>query len=351
MIDYLVVGLGLAGSCFCAVLERNGKSFKVISDDSQQASEVAGGLYNPVLLKRFTLAWQADEQMAIAVPFYKALESKLKAKLDHKIAVFRRFASIEEQNKWFEASDKPGLDLFLSPGILKNENPALDAPYGFGEVLQTGRIDTQTLLSSFKTYFKNKGQFLQESFEHSELKLQKNSVVYKSIEARQIVFAEGFGLKSNPFFSYLPLNGTKGELLTIKAPELKEANVIKASIFSIPLGNDHYRIGATYKWKDKTNTPTESSKNELLKKLGRLVNCEFEVVDHVAGIRPTVTDRRPLVGRHPKHKNVYVLNGYGSRGVLIGPYASEQLYRYIERQEMVNQEMDIQRFETKFAHL
>ena len=68
MVDYLIVGLGLAGISFCEVLERNQKSFKVISDDSQTSSVVAGGLYNPVTLKRFTLAWKAKEQLDLAMP-------------------------------------------------------------------------------------------------------------------------------------------------------------------------------------------------------------------------------------------------------------------------------------------
>ncbi len=347
MVDYLVVGLGLAGTCFCEVLERHGKSFKVISDNSQQASEVAGGLYNPVVLKRFTLAWKADEQLDLAIPFYKSLENKLQVKLDYEIPVLRRFASIEEQNLWFEASERAKLKQFLSFKIRENQNPAIDAPYGFGEVLHTGRVAIKTLLRAYKKHLKNQGSLVEECFDYKELKLLENEVVYRSIRAGQFVFAEGFGLKKNPYFSYLPLNGTKGELLTIKAPNFKETSVIKSSVFSIPLGNDLYRIGATYKWKDKTNTPTEASKNELLEKLRRFLKCDFEIVDHVAGIRPTVADRRPLVGRHPKYENMYVLNGFGSRGVLIGPYASEQLYKYIEHDEIMDSEMNIERFKKK----
>ena len=44
MIDYIVVGLGLAGISFCEVLEQHGKSFIVYNDSSQQASKVAGGI-------------------------------------------------------------------------------------------------------------------------------------------------------------------------------------------------------------------------------------------------------------------------------------------------------------------
>lgn len=105
-----------------------------------------------------------------------------------------------------------------------------------------------------------------------------------------------------------------------------------------------YRVGATYKWKDKTNAPTEECKLELLQKLNTFLKCPYEVVDHVAGIRPTVSDRKPLVGRHPEYKNMYLLNGLGSRGVMIAPMASMQLYALIEDKRALDPEMDLSRF-------
>ena len=53
-VDYIIVGLGLAGLAFAEELERNHKSFVVFEDNSQNSSLVAGGVYNPVILKRFT---------------------------------------------------------------------------------------------------------------------------------------------------------------------------------------------------------------------------------------------------------------------------------------------------------
>lgn len=348
MIDYLVVGLGLAGVSFCEQLEAHNKTFHVISDASQTSSVVAGGLYNPVILKRFTLAWNAHEQLETALPFYKNLENKLQTQLDYKIPVLRRFASIEEQNMWFEAADKKQLGYFLSTTIQKNSNKHIDAPFGYGEVLYTGRIDTKTLLVSYQNYLSDKSQFTQQNFDFDKLVIDQDYVAYGNLKAKHMVFATGFGVKENPYFSYLPLNGTKGELLTIKAPELKEENVIKSSVFIIPLGNDLYRIGATYKWKDKTNVPTLESRVELLEKLDTFITCAYEVVDHVAGIRPTVADRRPLVGQHPKHKNLYILNGFGSRGVMIGPTASLGLYQFIENGQVLDSEMNISRFTKKY---
>lgn len=347
MLDYLIVGLGLAGISFCEQLEKHGKSYKVISDTSQTSSLVAGGLYNPVILKRFTLAWKAKEQLDRALPFYISLEKKLDVQLNYPLPVFRRFASIEEQNLWFEAADKKGLSEFLSMDIHPNKNPNINAPFGYGEVLGTGRIDTRTLLLSYRKYLDANANLISETFDHAKMQISEDAILYKAIKARKIIFAEGFGMKKNPYFDYLPMQGSKGEYLFIKAPDLKEENAIKSSIFCIPEGDNVYRIGANYAWEDKTNAPTDSARNELLTKWDSIISCDYEVIDHVAGVRPTVSDRKPLVGNHPRYKNIYVLNGFGSRGVMTGPLVSQQLYKLISENFPLGIELDIARFTKK----
>ena len=275
---------------------------------------------------------------------YKKIEGKLQIKIDYKIPVYRRFTSLEEQNNWFTASDNPLLAEHLSAHLIKNTNPFINADFGFGEVLNTGRIDTNTLITSYKENLIKNKQLIEEAFNYEELQLSESIVSYKDIKAKNIVFAEGFGLKQNPLFNYLPINESKGELLTIHAPDLKIDYVLKSSVFVLPLSNDLYHIGATYNWTDKTNNITKEGREELLNKLETFLNCDFKVIDQVAGIRPTVKDRRPLVGKHPKQNNVYVLNGLGTRGVMIGPYVAKQLFNYIENNIELDTEININRF-------
>ena len=61
-VDYIIVGCGFAGVAFCEQLIAANKSFLVFDNKSQQSSVVAGGLYNPVVLKRFTSVWKSKEQ-------------------------------------------------------------------------------------------------------------------------------------------------------------------------------------------------------------------------------------------------------------------------------------------------
>ncbi|SFN55822.1 Glycine/D-amino acid oxidase [Bizionia echini] len=343
-VDYFVVGLGLAGVAFCEELRQANKSFLVFDNNSQQASMVAAGMYNPVILKRFTEVWMAKEQLAIAKPYYKELERLLNVKLDYTIKLYRRFASIEEQNLWFNASDKPNLEPYLSTKLVSNSNPHIDAPFNLGEVYHAGRVDTTALISNYKSYLKNHSQLVSDGFQHDLLQLDGEKLQYQNHEAKHMVFCEGFGLKHNPYFNHLPLNGTKGEVLTVNVPNLKIDYALKSGVFIMPNTTEDYYVGATYNRFDKTNTPTDNGKTELITKLNTFLKASLEVTSHKAGVRPTVNDRRPLVGTHLKYKNLHVLNGLGSRGVMISPYAAKQLFNHIENKQPLNSEITINRF-------
>jgi glycine oxidase len=344
MIDYLIVGSGIAGISFAEIALQNNKSIVVFDNASQNSSKIAGGIYNPVILKRFSEVWKAKLQMDFLDVFYMAIENRLNIKLDHKIPVLRKFFSIEEQNNWFVAADKLNLAPFLSTQILYKKYKGIQSPYGFGEVLHTGFVDTSLLLDSYHLYLASNALFNTTSFDYSQLSSKDDCLIYKEYKAKNIIFAEGFGLINNPFFNYLPLDGTKGELFIIKAPNLNLDCILNSSIFILPLGNDLFKVGATYDWKDKTNTPSDEGKKELLEKITELLECKFEIINHFAGIRPTVRDRRPLVGTHPKYLNMHILNGLGTRGVMLGPSMALDLFNLIENKIPIDKEEDITRY-------
>ena len=343
-VDYIIVGFGLAGLAFAETLEQQQKPFMVFNDNSQQSSKVAGGMYNPVILKRFTPVWDVEDQLKTALPFYKRLEKKLNERYDEQLAIFRVFTSVEEQNNWFIASDKPVLSNYMHPEVVQNSNKSIKTPFGLGKVSGTGKINSKKLLTDYEEYLSRQGKLKKESFDYECVKFKNKRVEYKNVKANHIVFCEGFGLKKNPFFKDLPLTGTKGELITIHAPGLKLDEILKFAVFVMPLGNDLYKVGATFNWKDKSPTPTEVAKNELVEKLETIVKVPYKIVVHEAGIRPTVKDRRPLLGKHKDYKQLVVLNGLGTRGVLLAPKMAQLLFDYLENGIELPKEVSIGRF-------
>ena len=93
---------------------------------------------------------------------------------------------------------------------------------------------------------------VQERFNYDELVVNDDYVAYRGIKAKHIIFCEGFGLNKNKYFNYLPLVGTKGELLDIEVEDLELDFILKSGVFIIPLGGNKFKVGATNKWKDKT---------------------------------------------------------------------------------------------------
>lgn len=346
-VDYLIIGSGLAGIAFAETCLLEHKKIMVLNDSSQNSTTIAGGLYNPIVLKRFTKIWEAEAQLAISIPFYKKLEDKLGTTFLYEIPLLRKLNNIEEQNNWFAASDKPNLSKYLSGELETLNNKAVQSNYKFGKVHETGFLDTKKLKESYTNYLITKNCYSEQTFDYSKLEINEDFIEYKDIRAKQIVFAEGFGIHNNPYFNNLPLDGTKGELLIIKSEDLKLKEIINSSIWILPLGNNLYKVGATYNWQDKTNQKTEAGKLELLTSLKELITCDFEVVEHLAGVRPTVKDRRPLLGKHHQHNHLYILNGLGTRGVLFAPYLSDKLFQFIENKTELDNEISIERIYKK----
>ena len=282
--------------------------------------------------------------MDLALPFYAGLEKKLSNTYLHPLNIYRIFKNVEEQNNWYLASDKILLEDFMVSEIEENLNPSVHAPFGYGKLKGTGWLNVKMILKDYKKLLINNGEMKKESFIHSDLLIGADKIEYKGIEAKRVIFCEGYGLKGNPFFNYLPLKEVKGELITIHAPDLKMEHLVKAAVFVMPIGNDLYKVGATFNWKDKTNKSTTEGREELVKKLESFLQCDYEIVDQSAGIRPTVIDRRPMIGIHPEHKQLAILNGLGTRGVMLAPQMAKKLYGLLENDDHLENEISIDRF-------
>ena len=51
-----------------------------------------------------------------------------------------------------------------------------------------------------------------------------------------------------------------------------------------------------------------------------------------------------MIGSHSNFKNIYLLNGLGSRGILLAPTLSAWLYDQIYKSSSIPKEVDLKRF-------
>lgn len=339
--DVLIVGFGLAGWALTEVLKQEGKSFVVFDAKKQSSSSLATGIYNPVVLKRFSAVTHAQELMNFSIPFYAKTAN---GKFQHPMSIHRVFTKAAEQNKWIEALDKPALSPYMSSKLHENDIYNIVAPHGFGEVLHTGRIDVNGLLHHARHNLARTHSFVQEQFDYNALKITDEGVAYKQWTARHIVFAEGLGVKHNPWFATLPIVPNKGEWLEVLCKGLQLTQMIKGSVFIVPLGNNRYRVGATYARTFEGSTPTAANRTWLINQFQKYTKLPFEVLFHGAGLRPTVPDRRPIVGTHPNFRSLSCVNGLGSRGVLWAPFLADLLVKHIYLNTSLPSNLQARRF-------
>ncbi len=346
-VDFLIIGQGIAGTILSYQLINKGYKVMVMDDHHQTSSTlVAAGLINPLVLKRLTKTWRAEEFIQFNKQFYSELEKETDATFVIDKTIIKLISSDNEREFWKKRSKVEGVNNFISDQLedLKKYHFLHKNMFDGGLVKKTGWIDTKILLESYRIYLINKGLILTDKVDYRKLKTTDNEIIYQDIHATNLIFCDGFQSANNPYFDWIPLSSVKGELLVIQSEELKDDYIFNKKIFILPIGDKKYKIGATYNWKDLSLLPTESKREELLNNLEELINCDYTVLEHTVGIRPAVKDRRPLIGTHPKHKNIHLFNGMGSRGLFMAPKLGEEFVDYLLENKQMNSEVALNRY-------
>ncbi len=348
-VDFIIVGQGLAGITLATHLHKMGKKIVVFDRYNRvSSSRVAAGLYNPITGRKMVKTWRADDLFPYVEEYYGQLEKNTKVSFLFRKPIYRPFKSLEEQNEWSGRSSDPSYTSYIKSVFFDKAYPGVNDPLG-GLLLQNcGYLDVNKFLDSVLNYLKNDGiQIESESFNLSYLKIDKTKVHYSKYIAEKIIFCDGVEMKNSPYFSYLPFAPVKGEILEIES-KLNLDVVANRGIFVIPLGESRFRVGSTYDNYDMTLEPTNKAKEVLEDKLKELITVNYEVREHTAGIRPATKDRKPLLGMHPKYKNVGIFNGLGAKGVSLAPFYASQFARHLVYQSELDSEVDIARYEAQY---
>lgn len=338
-VDYIIVGDGYAALFFAHQLHKHQKSFRIFSEGRKSASQVSAGIINPVVLKKFTTFWKAQEQIDFLRNTLSEIESYTGSNYFVNENVHRIFHDERERELWLKKSENEDLRLFLSQEFESVEG--VKNPFQTGVVMQSGRLNVKSFFDDLLIYFKKQGNLIQEKFNHSSLKNES----YKDFTFQNIVFCEGMGVLENPFFSFIPIQPNKGHHLTVKLSKLlSQKFTLKKKHFLFPLENGSYYYGGTYDREQHHHKIDESAKEQLIRGLSEFYPDDFEIDQIEFGFRPTVKDRRPIIGNHPSFPNYYVFNGLGARGILNGCFFSKELFEHIENGKSLDPEVDLKRF-------
>ncbi|MDQ1095062.1 MULTISPECIES: NAD(P)/FAD-dependent oxidoreductase [Chryseobacterium] len=340
-VDYIIVGDGYAALFFAHQLIRNRKSFRIFSEGNKSASQVSAGMVNPVVLKKFTTFWKAQEQIDCLKHTLNEIEGYTGKNYLINAPIHRIFHDENEQQLWLRKSDVEELSYFLDKDFRFLD--MVNNPYGVGRVNQSARLNVNGFFNDLFSFFEDRSYLIKDKFNYEKLNPSDSS--YENLSFNHIIFCEGMSVKNNPFFSEIPVVANKGHHIKVKLSRpLPEDITAKKKHFLFPVDENLYFYGGTYDREQMHHQIDESAVQQLKNGLSEFYPFDFEVDEIHFGFRPTVKDRRPIIGRHELHKNLYVFNGLGARGILNGCYFSLALYEFIENGIPLPEEIDLSRF-------
>lgn len=336
--DVIVSGHGLAGAAFVEECWRRGLRVAVVGEARPgEASRVAAGLVNPVVIKRMLPSWRAEEIFPLAHAHYTTIELREGGAIWHGMPLDTVLANESAVRQWTARQQAPELAPFVRPGT--EHRPPVEGircGYGLVRLEACARLDVAAWLATQQDRLHATG----DRIGPVNARIGPGGVQAGPFSAPLLVRCEGA-------FAHLPgLVPVKGETLLLRIPGLDLPHVVHNGVFLLPLGADLYRLGATFKWTDVWEGPTAEGRRWLLDKLGTLLvpdkMARVTVLEHVAGVRPTSKDRRPILGRIAPHEAVF--NGLGSRGALLAPWCAQHLAAHLFDGAPLDREVDVQRF-------
>ena len=301
----VIVGLGLAGACTAWHLWRRGVPFQIVDRGVAGSSHVAAGLIHAVTGKQCAVAEDFAQRREEAEAFYQSHENVLGETFWHPLGVIRLLSQEEARKKL--AKFRTGAAAEWVEEFASDER----WPYDVVVLLRGGaRLDVPVFLRATREFFWKQG-----CLEESEMLERGADVITVFCEG-----AEGL-IRGNPVA--WRHRSARGEILTVRAPAWKQTRLVTGRGWLVPVGEDVYKVGATYEWDDLQRGPSEQGLERLKRMAHELGGDGFEVIDQQSGVRPILRQSQPVAGKI--QEDIWVLNGLGSKGSLYAPWAAGQL--------------------------
>jgi len=316
---------------------------------------VAAGVINPVTGRWMTKSWNFDQLLPKAEATYRAIEAELGIEVYHPIPELRFCQNADDVKRAGRrirnSRYQDVLGRFHEAGIAA---PEFNDPQGSFEIRKAAYVELPALVHALRASFAERGLYRDVVFDHAQLQQQDNRWRYGDIHSDKVIFCEGAAHSQNPWFNDIPLQPAKGETLLCQSPTLQLSETLyHHKKWLLPYPDGTFRLGATYDEDDLDPTPTEPKRAELLEAARAALKAPhaIEVTQHLAGIRPSSADNRPILGAHPKAPGLYLLNGLGSKGATTAPWMTEQLAAHLLEGEPIDPEVALERFQSlRSAH-
>jgi glycine/D-amino acid oxidase-like deaminating enzyme len=345
--DILIIGQGLAGSLLAWELIGRGCRVVVVDSGEDNASMVAAGIINPITGMRFVKTPDVETLLPVALKLYAQLSAFFGQAFYLEKPLFRLFKDQDELNHCKNRLKQADYATYLSELTLPNQQlAAFSTPFGYIGQQQTGHLLTLPLLGKLKQFFIEQGAYKTATLDYNAIQFIDSGIHYQDITANRLVFCEGHHARTNPWFSWLPFQLAKGELLTLAHHlELPDA-IVNYGNWLLPLASGLVRIGATFDREHLNSLPSLEGKQSLLWTLKTVspTLAQSIIVAHQAGIRPCTADKYPFIGKHSQNNRIAIFNGFGAKGSLQIPWYSQRCADQLLHNMPLPASCDIQRY-------
>ena len=324
--DILIVGQGLAGTMLAWEFERAGIPFAMVDEGhAAAATAAAAGLVNPITGRRLVKSWRFETLAPMPRSTYRYVEEQQGIPLRRDMRLRRVFADDEERRLATDVKRRAALAPFIE-----------SADEAGWWIRGAAQVDLRALLEYSRRRWRNAGLLREDSVDAAAVAGQHGLV----IDCRGRAGARASG------FDFVPWEFSQGELLELEIAGLAQDVILNRRFWIVPVGERTALAGATHQPGVQEPVRSEDARAAMEKSVREIVapGVSFRVVGHRAGVRVSVADRRPVVGRHPAAAPLGLVNGLGAKGVLWAPLLARAWAEHLATGRAFDAEIDVTRF-------
>lgn len=333
--DFIIIGGGIIGMATARELTIRGANVALFDRGQlgMETSWAAGGIISSMR------PWLESKDSASLSEYSKKLYPKYVEKLKQESGVDSEYVKsglviINEDHS--EKTKKWAIDKKIKLEVnVENTSSSISLPEHSVILPDIAQVRPPKLLKALR---KSLEKLLVSIYENTEIL----NIGVKNNQFQSIEFSEGKLAADSIIITAGPWSKTvlsridvevgvkpiRGQMLCLKPDDvITERMILDGGHYFIPRKDGHLLIGSTMEDTAFVNETTKEGKQELLdwayKMSPKLKKAK--PVSHWSGLRPSTSIGKPLIGRVPSFKNIYLNTGHFRKGILQAPSSAQLL--------------------------
>lgn len=367
--DLIVAGAGIAGLSAAWAAHQAGLRTAVVdpAGPAAGASGVPLALLNPAPGRRARKTWRAKECMRHTLSLLRSVEEYSGVKFLYENGIARPAFDRKMAEGMIDSSRNPewpeGWVEWLDEEEFSRRFPGVHCQGG-GLWIPVGcSVRMPLFLHHLCRYLEELGvtfifgreisQVLDDAHavaepEDSVDSSQEAGFSIRRHSAPVVIHATGEEMTRDPRWSLLPLHRIKGQSLTTRlTEELPYSCSVSGLGYLIQSENGEVMVGGTYEHHYHHMNPDRKGEEYLLRRLEKQhpgLSGKLREFSSWTGVRVSLPDKMPVIGRHSSDPALWIMGGLGSRGLILAPYLGKLLVGAITDGDKLPAEVSIERF-------